>query len=467
MKVTSLNSASVLIEDEYVKILCDPWLIGEEYFGSWGIYPPYEFKAEMFEDVDFIYISHIHPDHCSKQTLQNLDKKIPVLIHNFPEKSLKFKIEELGFKVIEIEHNLRIRLKNNVFINILAADNCDPNVCGKLMGCGLLETKFGTTQIDTMSIIDNEKEVIVNTNDCPLQIAKNTAKLVKSLYPKIDLLLVGYVKASSYPQTFELHTEEKIIESEKKQEQKLETTRDFINLFEPKSYIPFAGRYTLTGKFAELNQHRGEPELEYAFEWLKKNIPQENHKGIILNHNEFFDISKNQVSKDYEPIDLQEKQNYVENNFLKKSFDYEKEQIPEIDELLELIPKAYENFESVRKKIGWISDTVIILRLDVNYNRKEGEPIAVAISCNGNGVQEINKEEDISKFEKYLQMSLDLRLLKWLLLGPKKAHWSLVDIGCHIKYKRVPNTYERALYYCWNRFFVSKNEKKELIASFN
>ena len=40
MRVTYLNSASVLIEDKNVKILCDPWLDGEEYFGSWGIYPP-------------------------------------------------------------------------------------------------------------------------------------------------------------------------------------------------------------------------------------------------------------------------------------------------------------------------------------------------------------------------------------------------------------------------------------------
>ena len=48
MKVTQLNSASVLIEDDSgdsnVKILCDPWLEGEEYIGSWAIYPPYDFK---------------------------------------------------------------------------------------------------------------------------------------------------------------------------------------------------------------------------------------------------------------------------------------------------------------------------------------------------------------------------------------------------------------------------------------
>ena len=460
MKVTSLNSASVLIEENYgnesVKILCDPWLVGEEYFGSWGIYPPYEFESVMFEDVDFIYISHIHPDHCGKQTLQKLDKKIPVLIHNFPEKSLKFTIQELGFKVIEIEHSLRIRLKKNIFINILAADNCDPNICGKLMGCGLQEIKFGTTQIDTMSIIDNEKEVIVNTNDCPLQIAENTAKIVKTLYPKINLLLVGYVKASSYPQTFELDEKEIISESLSKQEKKIVTTKKFIELFEPENYIPFAGRYTLTGKLVEINKFRGEPELEYAHEWLKEKINQEKFRGIILNHNEFFDITKNQISKEYEPIILEDKEKYTKNIFSKKVFDYEKESHPNLSELLKLIPKAYENFEQIRKKIGWVSDTTIILRLDMKEKSDE-DPIGVAISCNGDGIKTIFHESEILKFKKYLMMSLDTSLLRWLLLGPKKAHWSLVDIGCHIKYKRVPNTYERALYYCWNRFFVSNS----------
>ena len=43
----------------------------------------------------------------------------------------------------------------------MAADNCDPNVCGKIMGCGLSEVRFQTTQIDTMAV-----KIIVNTNDC-------------------------------------------------------------------------------------------------------------------------------------------------------------------------------------------------------------------------------------------------------------------------------------------------------------
>jgi len=90
MKVTQLNSASILIEDDSkgskVKILCDPWLEGEEYIGSWAIYPPYDFKPEKFSDVDFIYVSHIHSDHVSTRTLSKLNKKYPSTNSQFSRK---------------------------------------------------------------------------------------------------------------------------------------------------------------------------------------------------------------------------------------------------------------------------------------------------------------------------------------------------------------------------------------------
>ncbi len=208
MRITQLNSASIIIEDRtnesQTKILCDPWLDGEEYLGSWAIYPHYEFVPEKFSDIDFIYISHIHPDHSSAKTLSQLNKNIPVLIHNFPEKFLKQKIEGLGFKTIELEHGVRTKLKNNLHINILAADNCDPSICGQIMGCGIAEVKYKTTQIDTIAVFDNGDQVVVNTNDCPFDIAKTVSTNIKSSYGKIDLILVGYVAASSWPHCYNL-----------------------------------------------------------------------------------------------------------------------------------------------------------------------------------------------------------------------------------------------------------------------
>ena len=99
MKLTFLTSASVIVEDKGVKVLCDPWLVDGEFYGSWAHYPPLDFKPEDFNDVDFIYISHIHPDHCSASTLSKLNKKIPVLIHKFPVKILKNRIKIFKFTI--------------------------------------------------------------------------------------------------------------------------------------------------------------------------------------------------------------------------------------------------------------------------------------------------------------------------------------------------------------------------------
>ena len=120
--------------------------------------------------------------------------------------------------MIELEHNKRTKLKDNVYINVLAADDCNPEICGKLMGCSSLEKNYGTSQIDTLSIIDNGDEVIVNTNDCPYPIAEKVSFKVKQLYPNVDFLLVGYVKASSYPQCFDLEESIRMKEASIKQD---------------------------------------------------------------------------------------------------------------------------------------------------------------------------------------------------------------------------------------------------------
>lgn len=442
MKVTQLYSASVIIEDKNTSILCDPWLIGEEYFGSWGMYPPYNFKSENFKTIDFIYISHIHPDHCSIKTLSKLDRNIPVLIHNFPIKFLKNTIENLGFKVIELEHNLRIRLRDDLHINILAGDNCNPEICGKLMGCGI-QSKLETAQIDTIAVVDNKSQVIVNTNDCPLQIGKETALEIKKQYETIDLLLLGYTSATSYPHCYEFDTDEKIREAEIKQKNKLESAKKYIELFEPKFYIPFAGRYTLSGRNFDLNEFRGEPELEIAFDWLNKNI-SEKYKGTLLNYNSYLDLDTGKTSDSYNRIDKEKKLEYCRDKLANVKFDYETGLTPTADELYQLIPKAYDKFETERQKMGFTSDVAILLPISNNE--------MVVIQRNGSGFKRIPAELE-NTFKKYIKMTVDPRLLKWLLQGPRNANWSTADIGSHIRYKRVPNIYHSGMFRGWNHFY--------------
>ncbi len=443
MKITFLQSACVLIESDNTKILCDPWLVDGEYYGSWSLYPPYELKPEKFDDVDYIYISHIHPDHCSPKTLSRLNKNIPVLIHNFPVKFLKNTIERLGFKVIELEHDKRTRLKNNLHINILAADNCDPSICGRFFGCAPLEYKFGTTQLDTMCVIDDGTEVLVNTNDCPYELAYTAAKKIKENYKNVDMLLVGYSGASPYPHCFDMDENEKKIAIKNKKEKMFKFGKNYVELFEPKYFMPFAGRYTLAGNLSAYNYSRGEPELEEAMEYFASNVDQSKHKCITLNLNASFDTRTGIASEPYTPINADEKKKYVNSVLSNVKLDYENEKKPEAQELIDLIPKSYERFERHRKNIGFTSDTVVQIELS--------EDITAVISCNGTGYQLV-KNNETNSFNKYLKTTLDPRLLKWILSKPQKAHWNNAEIGAHIKFKRVPDVYERGLHYSLSFF---------------
>ena len=447
MKLTFFQSSAVMIETKGVKILCDPWLVDGELYGSWNHYPPIDFQPQNFNDVDFIYLSHIHQDHFSKKSLSKLNKDIPVIIHNYENKILRENIKEMGFKVNELNHNDRTHLKNQVFINILAADNCDPSICYKYFGCAPLESKYGSTSIDTMSVIDDQDNVLVNTNDCPFELSFTAATTLKEKYSKIDMLLVGYTSASAYPQCFTLSEAEKIREKERMQQDFLKKAENYVNLFEPDYFMPFAGRYTLAGKLAPLNDYRGVTELDDAFRYFtnSKNIDVEKSKCIILNPGSIFDTETGQPSEPYKKIDKIQKQQYIQNVLAKRKLDYESEQEPEIDEIKSLIGKCYERFERKRKELRFSSEATVLIKLSSEE--------FLAISCNGNGWK-IIKQKNIDDYKNYVKLSLDTRLLKWILSGPRYAHWNVAENGSHITFERKPNVYERGLYYCLAFFYA-------------
>ena len=442
MKTTYLQNASVIIENSGEKILCDPWLIDGCYYGAWHHYPKFNFIEKEFDDLDFIHISHIHPDHFDVKTMSKLKKDIPVLIHEFPQKFLKQNIEKLGFKVEEIPHNKRTNL-GKTWINVCAADDCNPEVCSRVFGCNFEFNKFGTNQIDTFSVIDNEEQVIVNSNDCPFEIGKNTAKKIKEQYNKIDLLLVGYTGASDYPCCFDLTPDEKEKEALKKKIKRLEGAENYINIFNPKYYLPFAGRYVLGGKLISLMKHKGESTLDEAINYLSQKINQDKNIGIALNIKSYFDLNTKLVSDPYTPENKQDRDDYIHNVLSKLKLDYEEEEYPKIESILALIPKAYERFERHREMINYSVDTDILIELDADN--------ILAITVNGNGFKIIKKTEMIF-FTKYLYLSMDTRLFYQILQNSKKAHWNNAEIGCHIMWKRVPNEYDRSLLYCLNFF---------------
>ena len=309
MKIKLFRSATVGIDINGFKILQDPWLTDGEYLGAWSHYPYYDLKSNLDEinSYDIIYISHIHPDHCSDKTMKMINKDIPIYIHKYHAKFLKIKLERFGFKVIELENGKRYEISKNVFLNILAADNCNPELCYKFTGCADLTTKAeeGSQQIDTLSIIDDNKNVLINVNDCPLELAKSTFSNIKKQYEKIDVLLTGFGGAGPYPQCFEnLNLNEKKIAAKNKKEQFLNQAINYIKELKPSYYLPFAGTYTLTGSLSKLQNLRGVPLIDYAYDYFdnyfKNHKELKNIKPIKVNTDQIFDLSLKEYSKPYE-----------------------------------------------------------------------------------------------------------------------------------------------------------------------
>ena len=227
----------------------------------------------------------------------------------------------------------------------------------------------------------------------------------------------------------------------------LQKTEKYVNLFKPKYYMPFAGRYTLTGKLSMLNVDKGVSSLDEAFDYLtsSKNIDHKKYHCFLLNSKSSFNIDTGEPSRPYSSIDTDAQKKYIENVLSKRKLDYEYEVEPSDEELLSLIPKAFERFESKRKEIGFESDTTILIKIS--------DEKFLALSCNGNGYEIISAKES-EQIKKYVEISTDRKLLKWLLTGPKCAYWGTAENGSHLQFKRDPNIYERGLYYSLSFFHL-------------
>jgi len=100
------NAGFVLTLRDGRVLMTDPWLSGGAYYGSWYNYPPVPHdQRERYASLrpDWIYISHLHPDHLDPGTLRQYPLDTPVLIGNLSHRHLHRSVSQLGFtRVVEL-----------------------------------------------------------------------------------------------------------------------------------------------------------------------------------------------------------------------------------------------------------------------------------------------------------------------------------------------------------------------------
>ena len=103
MKFEFIGNVRIFHGSKGTKVLCDPWIV-DGVFEDHGSIIPFENKISDLQNVDAIYLSHIHPDHFDDRF--SIFQKIKKLFDDEGPNFLKKKLFSMGYKnLLEIKNN--------------------------------------------------------------------------------------------------------------------------------------------------------------------------------------------------------------------------------------------------------------------------------------------------------------------------------------------------------------------------
>ncbi len=413
IKVSYIYSACIIIETEDCKILCDPWFTEGIYDGSWFHFPKVDDPVKLIREVDFIYISHIHPDHYDPDFIKIYFSKFGVkkiLISNHKHNYLLNKMKRDGFTPTIIDQKKGLIIGNTSIFII-------PHVTGSLSDIdSAISVKYN----------DNQKEhVVLNVNDIIMD--NEFVKKLRNSFPNIDILLCGYTGAGPYPQTyFSLDDKALIKEAKRKKRKFFAMYKKLTNSLNAKVNIPFAGKYILGGKLIELNDYRGVADAVEVLNFDKNAIILDDGIGSFIDTEKFIP-SKTRTEK-YSRKDFISRCNEIKN----KQMDYER--LCDEDEVYQLPLDQYlsKSYKNAIKKSELNKDYFFVFNLD--------DQICI-MNANKNNVdiRFIDKIYSGSMPTPRSEIIIDKRYLFGLLT--RSYHWNNADVGSQYMVRRTPNEF--------------------------
>ena len=214
-----ISHASVMLTLDGIKLLTDPWFVGEcMATGWWLLQAPKDDCWALLESADMIYMSHNHPDHLHEETLAKVRRDMPFIVPKFDTDGVAKPLRDLGFtNVIELERNRLYRVNDtDMLVCILpTGDHRDDS------GLFVVKGDFST----------------VLTVDC---VGTNHYVLPKD----ISLLLTNFASGSSgwplcYDVVGSLDERAKIVT--KNRGAFVMEVMKYVHVTQPRVYMPYAG----------------------------------------------------------------------------------------------------------------------------------------------------------------------------------------------------------------------------------
>jgi UDP-MurNAc hydroxylase len=117
MKIHFVGHACIVAECADTSILMDPWLFGKIFNDSWTLLPEPKFDQAVLDKVDYIWISHEHPDHCHFPTLgsfpADFKARVTILFQDRDYTKMFAAFRKLGYERFQrLPHRMMVPLSN-------------------------------------------------------------------------------------------------------------------------------------------------------------------------------------------------------------------------------------------------------------------------------------------------------------------------------------------------------------------
>ena len=214
VSVEFVNHASFIIESNGLRIINDPWLFGTAFNQGWGLLCDYPFDLERFREMDYIWISHEHPDHFSPHVLnsipEDIRRGITVMFQETKDRKIIDFCASIGFQTRELSHLEPVRLADNAQI-----------ICGTV------------PFYDSWILYDLDGTRVLNINDCVVD-GEARAEHIKKATGRVDVLFTQFSYAGWNGNAADTAMRRQTAAA------KLKAMRAQIEVFEPEWTVPFA-----------------------------------------------------------------------------------------------------------------------------------------------------------------------------------------------------------------------------------
>jgi UDP-MurNAc hydroxylase len=425
MKLTNIGGATAILQHAGKRMLFDPWMDEGIYHGAWHHYPPLKLGLKDLGHLDYVYISHIHEDHCSLKTVDAINRDAEIIIMdrapeipNFISNFLRY--NQFTFKKVHlIRPYTPTQIADDLHVEMLEAD---PSNKYSFLVDSAMMLRWGDT-------------IVYNANDCAPH--QKSTQYIKNHYPQIDLGLIPYSGGSGYPGCYtNLSDADKLAEKKRISELRYEVFVDTVEELDPKRVLPFADQYVIAGSRSHLNRFSPHPPSPAGVrEPLTKRGLQA--KLLLLNSGQTFDFDTETLFPDapYDAPTEEDRKVFISERLKSWRYDHEKVLFRDVVPIDRLLEHARRRLWAAQNRYKEFPNTNLYLHVT---SKQE----TFLIDLQKEGVVRVPDREKL--VEPYIKISTDHTLLTMLLIN--HVSWNIADGALLLEYDRVPNDYDPRTY---------------------